>query len=181
MNTKNNLRYKMSSEKIENAFLKLLENKQYDDITINQICKTANINRSTFYLHYHDINDLIIKIENKFAKNIANIFSYGLKQNTAAMVDMFKFIKENKIFYKAFLNIPYNTLAETNTKIEILQNIGTNIKIDKTDKFGLFYRANFFGAGIKEICKLWLERNCIETPEYMANLIAQEYVNRDSI
>ena len=67
MNIKNNSRYKMSSEKIETAFLSLLNNYKYEEITISQVCKQAGINRSTFYCHYDDINDLIIKIENKFA------------------------------------------------------------------------------------------------------------------
>ena len=63
MNVKNNSRYKLSSEKIETTFLSLIINHKYEDITITQICETANINRSTFYSHYDDINDLIIKIE----------------------------------------------------------------------------------------------------------------------
>lgn len=77
MNIKNNSRYKISSEKIETAFLSLLTKHSYEDISISQICQAADINRSTFYAHYDDINDLIIKIENKFAKGTASIFGYG--------------------------------------------------------------------------------------------------------
>ena len=179
MNIKNNSRYKMSSEKIETAFLTLILNHKYEDINISQICEQANINRSTFYCHYDDINDLVIKIESKFAKSMASIFDYGLKQNHQAFVDMFTFIKENKYFYKAFLSIPYQTLAETNTKIDVLRNIGEKTNIDRTNNIGIFYRASFFGAGIKEMCRLWLERDCIESPEEMAKLLLDEYKNRD--
>ena len=179
MNIKNNIRYKMSSEKIETAFLTLILNHKYEDITISQICKQANVNRSTFYAHYDDINDLIIKIESKFAKGMATIFNYGERQTHEAFVEMFRFVKENKYFYKAFLNIPYVTLAETNIKIDVLKNIGENVSIDKSNKMGLYYRASFFGAGIKEMCRLWLEYDCRETPEQMASLILEEYSNRD--
>lgn len=179
MNTKNNSRYKMSSEKIETAFLSLLTKYKYEEISISQICKQANINRSTFYCHYDDINDLIIKIENKFAKGTANIFNYGEKQTHEAMIEMFKFIKDNKYFYKAFLNIPYVTLAETNTKIEVLKNIAEKFHFDKASRMGIFYRASFFGAGIKEMCRLWLEMGCKESPEEMARLLLDEYKNRD--
>ena len=180
MNIKNNSRYKMSSEKIETAFLALILNHKYEDINISQICEQANINRSTFYCHYDDINDLVIKIESKFAKSMASIFDYGLKQNHQAFVEMFTFIKENKYFYKAFLSIPYQTLAETNTKIDILKHIGETTNIDKTHNIGIFYRASFFGAGIKEMCRLWLERDCQESPEDMAKLLLDEYKNRDN-
>ena len=179
MNIKNNSRYKMSSEKIETAFLSLILNHKYEDINISQICEQANINRSTFYCHYDDINDLVIKIESKFAKGMATIFNYGERQTHEAFVEMFTFIKENKYFYKAFLNIPYATLAETNTKIDILENIGKNGQIDKSKTMAIYYRASFFGAGIKEMCRLWLENDCKETPEQMACLLLEEYKNRD--
>ena len=178
MNVKNNLRYKKSSEKIETAFLALILNHRYEDITISQVCKKAGVNRSTFYCHYDDINDLIIKIENKFAKGTASIFNYGERQTHEAFVEMFTFVKENKYFYKAFLNIPYATLAETNIKVEVLRNIGDKNKINKTNNIGIFYRASFFGAGIKEMCRLWLERDCQESPEQMASLLLDEYTNR---
>ena len=179
MNIKNNSRYKISSEKIETAFLALILNNKYEDITISQVCKQAGINRSTFYCHYDDINDLIIKIENKFAKGTASIFNYGERQTHEAFIEMFKFIKENQFFYKAFLNIPYATLAETTTKIGILKNIGENSNIDKSKTMGIFYRASFFGAGIKEMCRLWLQYDCKETPEQMACLLLDEYKNRE--
>ncbi len=102
----------MSSEKIETAFLTLILNHKYEDITTSQICKQAGVNRSTFYCHYNDINDLIIKIEGKFAKGMASIFNYGERQTHEAFVEMFTFIRDNKYFYRAFLNIPYATLAE---------------------------------------------------------------------
>ena len=43
----------------------------------------------------------------------------------------------------------------------------------------IYYRASFFGAGIKEMCRLWLENDCKETPEQMASLLLEEYKNRD--
>jgi len=92
---------------------------------------------------------------------------------------MFAFVKKNIHFYKAFLNIPYITLAETNTKLEVLKNIGEKTKIDKSNNINLYYRASFFGAGIKEMCRLWVERGCKETPEDMAKLLLDEYKNRE--
>lgn len=180
MNIKNNLRYKRSSKKIEEAFLELLKKFKYEEISISQICKKANINRSTFYCHYDDINDLIITIEGDFAKGTAKIFNYGERQTNEDLVEMFNFIKENKYFYKAFLNIPYITFAEKKTKKECLDNLEQKFNIDKAKKIELFYRANFFGAGIKEICRLWLERNCKEPPEQMASLMINEYADRSA-
>ena len=179
MNIKNNIRYKMSSEKIETAFLTLILNNKYEDITISQVCKEANINRSTFYCHYDDINDLIIKIEGKFAKGMVTIFDYGERQTHEAFIEMFTFIKENQYFYKAFLNIPYITFAERDTKAKCLEHVGKDYEVQSSIDMGLYYRASFFGAGIKEMCRLWIENDCKESPEEMASLLLEEYKNRD--
>ncbi len=179
MNVKNNKRYKMSSEKIETAFLSLILNNRYENITISQVCKEANINRSTFYCHYDDINDLIIKIEGKFAKSMATIFNYGERQTHDAFIEMFTFIKDYRYFYKAFLNIPYTTLAETNTKKNILSNVKEKKSVLFKDEIEVFYRASFFGAGIKEMCRIWLERGCKESPKEMAQILLKEYKNRE--
>lgn len=175
MNIKNNQRYKSSSEKIETAFLSLILKGNYENISISQICESAKINRSTFYSHYDGINDLVVKIESKFANSMASIFNFGERQTHEAFIEMFTFVKENKYFYKAFLSLPYATLAETNTKKKVLSSIKN--KPTKND-IDLFYRASFFGAGIKEICRIWLERDCIESPQEMAELLLQEYTNR---
>lgn len=138
----------------------------------------AEVNRSTFYAHYDDINDLIIKIERKFANSMSLIFNYGQRQNEEAFVDMFTFVKKNRYFYKAFLNIPYTTLAEANLKKEILSNMKSKNIILEADKVELLYRANFFGAGIKEMIRIWLERDCRESPEEMASILQKEYIKR---
>ena len=41
------------------ALLELLEKKDFDYITVKEICQKAGVNRSTFYLHYETIDDLL--------------------------------------------------------------------------------------------------------------------------
>lgn len=57
MNTKNNRR-RESIERIEKAFLELLQAKELHEVTVSDICKSCELNRSTFYANYIDIFDL---------------------------------------------------------------------------------------------------------------------------
>ena len=179
MNVKNNKKYKNNSEKIESAFLALILNHNYDDINISQICQVAEINRSTFYAHYDDINDLIITIEGKFANSMAKIFAFGKKYDNHAFIEMFQFVKNNQYFYKAFLNIPYITFAESDIRKKILGQLKDKGTYSQLDDVAIFYRANFFGAGIKEVCRIWLDHGCKESPEEMAKIILEEYSGRE--
>ncbi|MGM9971228.1 MAG: TetR/AcrR family transcriptional regulator [Anaeroplasmataceae bacterium] len=178
MNKKNNKRYKQNSQKIEDTFLALIQNNSYENITISQICQEACVNRSTFYAHYDDINDLIIKIESKFALSMSLIFDHGMRQEHQAFIEMFSFIEKNKAFYKAFLNISQVTFAEKNIQKNILSNIKNSSNNFNYNEIEITYRAHFFGAGIKAICKLWLDRDCKESPKQMAEIIVKEYIKR---
>ena len=44
---------------MDKAFLQLLEKKDFEYISIKEICEKAGVNRSTFYLHYDNISDLL--------------------------------------------------------------------------------------------------------------------------
>ena len=44
---------------MDEALLALLEKKDLPYITVKEICQQAGVNRSTFYLHYETIGDLL--------------------------------------------------------------------------------------------------------------------------
>ncbi len=44
---------------MDRAFLSLIEKKGFTYITVKEICQTAGVNRSTFYLHYENLGDLL--------------------------------------------------------------------------------------------------------------------------
>lgn len=54
INNKDDRRVKRTKKSIREAFLSLLEQKDYDQITVTDIIEKADYNRATFYRHYHD-------------------------------------------------------------------------------------------------------------------------------
>lgn len=44
---------------MDEAFLSILGKKDFAFITVKEICERAGVNRSTFYLHYETLNDLL--------------------------------------------------------------------------------------------------------------------------
>lgn len=56
---KNESKYFNTAILFDEALLYLLEKKDIEYITVSEICTKAGVNRSTFYLHYESINDLI--------------------------------------------------------------------------------------------------------------------------
>lgn len=54
-----------SRRMIREAFLELLEEKEFGKITVTDIVKRADLNRSTFYAHYPDVNGVIEEIQDE--------------------------------------------------------------------------------------------------------------------
>ena len=73
MNTKNNKRRQASQEKIEKAFLELLQTKELSAITVSEIIKKTKLNRSTFYANYADLYALADAIREKLEPDVAQL------------------------------------------------------------------------------------------------------------
>lgn len=52
-------KYFNTALKMDKAFLELLSQKDFVFITVKEICEKAGVNRSTFYLHYETVADLL--------------------------------------------------------------------------------------------------------------------------
>ncbi|MGM9640082.1 MAG: TetR/AcrR family transcriptional regulator [Faecousia sp.] len=56
---KSESKYFNTAARMDRAFLELLEKKDFTYITVKEICEKAGVNRSTFYLHYETVADLL--------------------------------------------------------------------------------------------------------------------------
>lgn len=114
---KNDLRVKKTRKALYNALLKLMEDKQFEDIRVSDICSNALINRSTFYAHFDDkydllascINDLKSSLTNKLKKgrNISSTKEYYMELIKAFL----DYIEENKDAYLAIAKHNSNNIV----------------------------------------------------------------------
>ena len=52
-------RYFKTALRMNEALISLLEVKDLEYISVKEICQKAGVNRSTFYLHYETVSDLV--------------------------------------------------------------------------------------------------------------------------
>ena len=67
---KQDRRTRYTRQTIKDTFLELLNQKSFTKITVTEICKNAEINRGTFYLHYYDIYDVLSDIFNDMTQDM---------------------------------------------------------------------------------------------------------------
>ena len=171
MKVKNNKRRRESMEKIEKAFINLLQSKEISEISVSEICKETSLNRSTFYANYLDIYDLADKIRDKLENNFQELFAENDANYVEGPLKIFQHIKDNQLFYKTYFKLGYDN------KNDILIYDVVRAEKDFQSKH-LEYHIEFFKSGFNAIVKKWLAGGCVESPEEMTEIIKSEYRGR---
>lgn len=104
MNTKNNKRKRESMQKIEQVLIEFLQTKELNQISVSDICKKAELNRSTFYANYVDIFELADTIREKLEAEVSELYKDEITEgfNSNNYLLLFQHIKENQIFYRTY-------------------------------------------------------------------------------
>lgn len=68
-------KYFNTATKMDLALISLLKKKPFEYITVSEICETAGVNRSTFYLHYETIGDLLNETARYLIDDFLSYFS----------------------------------------------------------------------------------------------------------
>lgn len=113
MSIENDLRIIKTRKLIRDAFVKLVDIKGFNGITINNIADMAMINRSTFYLHYTDKYDLLQQTMEEAIQNIlqlvapqAHIIDGKLEYDSFVqnISSILKTVENDALLYKIILN-----------------------------------------------------------------------------
>ena len=91
------LRVEKTKRSIINAFLNLRSRKPLEKITVKELAELAQINKATFYLHYHDIYELSESLE----KEVVESTLHNIEHPEYIFKDTKQFIRELTISFSA--------------------------------------------------------------------------------
>lgn len=175
MNKPNNKRKKASQEKIEKAFIELIQTRNIEEVTVTDICNLTHLNRSTFYANYLDIYDLVDKIKIKMIEDFFDIYKDEAtnQYHSYDFLKLFYHIKENQLFYKTYFKLNFD-LTDSVKYID-----SKEVERFHADSKNIDYHVEFFKAGLNAIIKKWLNSGCIESPEEIVNILKAEYTKKE--
>ncbi|MDE5883620.1 MAG: TetR/AcrR family transcriptional regulator [Oscillospiraceae bacterium] len=186
---KSESKYFNTALRMNEALLAILEKKDFEYITIKEICEKAGVNRSTFYLHYQNTRELldesIINIHRKFFdyfKETCQDFSISreIKNNAPEnlvfinekyLKPYFEFVSEHRRLYKtAFLK---QSTFQTEESFHMLFKTIFNPILAYFDypESERIYVIKFYISGIMAIVTEWIENDCRESIEQIINIM----------
>ena len=169
MNTPNNKRRKESQNRMETAFIRLLQDHEIEKITVTTICREANVNRTTFYANYTDIPGLAEAVKKRLETDVYDLYRDQEDHSYSSdnFLKLFRHIRQNQLFYETYFKLGFDSS-------EILPSDLPREAAHYNARH-LPYHMEFFRAGLNAVIKKWLQNGCRETPEEIAEIIRAEY------
>lgn len=177
-----------TKESIKKSFIKLIQEKGFDALTVSDLTREAKINRSTFYLHYVDKYDLMEKLEMETIYDLKQILLLDDHHTNVddpleiipyeAILNALIYVKEDFDFISAlasqggdpqFMPMVKEILGEMiDSKIEESDSLQYSKKELPED-----YAKEILLSSIVSIIMLWIKKGAVETPEEIAEMITK--------
>ena len=169
------------------AFLELLGEKDFAYITVKEICKRAGVSRSTFYLHYETVNDLVREcveyLQTRFRESyegqalpqVENLADYPTNElyfiTPEYLIPYLTFIKENAPLFRVAL--AQADVLDMKASYELLFTHVFSPILDRfhVDTSEQRYLMAFYIHGLIAIVNEWLAGGCEESIETIATIM----------
>mgnify|MGYP002757868778 FL=1 len=127
-------RQEKTKQAILQALIDLIDQKGLDQVSVSDLCQQANINRSTFYLHYKNMEDLLLSVEADFIREITeaiqDLDTEDLVYNSQALTQLFTRILDSIEKNSDLIITLMSPTTSPRTRLTIEQAI-ENIIIDR--------------------------------------------------
>lgn len=160
---------------LEDALLHLMKSKSIEQITTTELCRTAGINRNTFYAHYPNPMNLLERIQNEFIAIIVELIGTTAKEDSYSLLleRVFDAIVEHKALSMVLLsrNGDPNYLRRVIDTarvpvIEYWRKMGAELPAEDLDTM-----FTFLSHGSKQVILQWTENDFDKSPKELAETI----------
>jgi AcrR family transcriptional regulator len=166
-------RIEKSRQAIMDAFTKLMLEKDFEKITINEIAELANVNRGTVYSHYIDIFDLLNQcIENHINKLFENCQSKGNATNISCKDSLgrtFTYLEQHALFYSKMLTSKSATTFRNRLHALMVKSVEEQLALSGLTKdVNQEIMVQYFASATIGVIEWWVTHSMPYPAEYMA-------------
>lgn len=103
---RDDLRIRLTKELLRKSLLHLMEEKPIGELSVSDLCRSAGINRGTFYKHYATPWDLLTQIQDELFQKILTSVEKAVAGNALELVleEIFRAIAENSDLCRVLLS-----------------------------------------------------------------------------
>ena len=174
----NDRRARRTKTLLKNAYIELLQEKKFTEISVKELCELADINRGTFYLHYNDIYDLKTQLEDDIMNQLEELVLSHASLNTSddtyqLFLQLFQFTEKNQLYFSAFLG-ENGDISYFKRMQGMFKDLYLGLLLQgktPSNSTNLDYSYNFIASGFTGLIENWLSNSKRPAPEEMAILV----------
>ena len=154
------LRVIKTIESIKSAFESLICEKNYDNITVKELCDLARINKKTFYHYYETLDALLAEMQEELSAGfIERIKDYSLpEQLDKVNREFFIFASEQGLAYeKITCGGSYRYIRDKMTEKVNDEGWGRSKEYQKLSEFEKKLLVNFINESVLTVYRQWVE------------------------
>lgn len=163
-----------SQEAIKNALIELMLEKNFDQITIQDISDRANVGRRTIYHHYMDKYDLLDKLIEEHIHELKKLCEAATDMNfKEGNLIWFQYFESNYLFFSTMLSSKGAPTFRSRFLEFVIEELKADVNIAEGINQGLSENVvlTFFGSAIVGIVEAYFMRGIPEPPEVVAEQI----------
>ena len=102
MEQKESRRVTMTKLLLKTALIELMQEKPFPQITIKELCERADLNRTTFYLHYADQTAVLREIEDEATQKTIEYMKHASPDaGTVELIERFlNYVKDSPMLFR---------------------------------------------------------------------------------
>ena len=170
-NEKTDRRIRKTKKQLRLALTTLMLEKSINEITVSQLTALADLNRSTFYIHYQDIYDMVEQIETEIFQQFVELVQ-SRTPSAQLLTDIFYFLAENADLCAAFLGRHGDYQFVEKFKDVVKQHCLSYWNNQKTQlspaQMEYFYA--YIASGCIGLIQKWLATGMQEAPQQLASM-----------
>lgn len=167
-----NQRERLTKLLLKQSLISLLKEKNISQISVKELCTSAGINRSTFYLHYANAYELLEHVEQEIIDNTSEYLE-KIEANDSGITYILAFldyIKKNDDLFAVMLLKSNDNVFSKRLLNEVLMNIDNHLQLDVPENMKRFTYA-YLVNGILAIIQEWILEKFIISSNELAQLI----------
>lgn len=182
MEEKMDLRIRKTYLALHNAFTQLLEEKKFEDFTVNELCDRAMIRRTTFYKHFADkyeyytfyMKEIVATFQDRLAPDVpdGDVRAYLLHMSR----ELLRFMKQHE---KLVQNVKSSSMFPMLLSI-LLDQISFDVtqvlrrsKQSSTEKKSIESIAAFYAGGLTNVLFQYLKNDKPFDEEQLVDIISK--------
>ena len=155
---------------IGEALVQLMREKEFESISVTDICKTAGFSRMAYYRNFHSKNDILVQYMNmladKFRTDLMKTYPGISSKSYEIVLFAFKYFKDYHAYAECLIKANLSSILQDGLNYYFDRYVaGTGSDIGR--RYSLYY----YSGALFNIYTTWVKGGMKESPEELAQIV----------